>query len=251
MNAVEPPNNTPRKEGILSRYPALVFVLPLVVYLVVGSLEPPPPGEKQPRFSLGLRYEHYPAVYLLKVVLSLVAIRFVWRGYRAFRPVRVSWLALAVGCGGAVAWIALAHLERISGLGGWLGLGTRSAFDPFAEMATPAMACAFLAIRWIGLVLIVPLIEEMFLRGFLIRYITTEQWDTLPLNQVSRAALVAGTAVPMLMHPQELLASFVWFSAVSWLMLKKNNIWDCVAAHSITNLLLGCYVLFSGEWWLM
>lgn len=251
MNSIEPPTKTPLEEGIFRRYPALAFVLPLLVYLLVGSLEPLPPGEPPPSFSLGLRYEHYPAIYLLKVVLSLAAIAFVWRGYRAFQPVRVSRLALAVGVVGAGVWIALAHLERQSGLGGWLGLGKRSAFDPFTEMATPTMAYAFLAIRWTGLVLIVPLIEEMFLRGFLMRYITTEQWVTLPLNQVSRAALVAGTAVPMLMHPQELLASLVWFSAVSWLMLKKNNIWDCVTAHCITNLLLGCYVLYSGEWWLM
>jgi CAAX protease family protein len=57
-----------------------------------------------------------------------------------------------------------------------------------------------------------------------------------------------GTAVPMLMHPGELLAAFVWFSLVTWLMTRTRNIWDCVAAHAVTNLLLGIYVVTQHQW---
>jgi hypothetical protein len=53
------------------------------------------------------------------------------------------------------------------------------------------------------------------------------------------------------MHPQEALAAAVWFSAITWLMLRTRNIWDCVAAHAVTNLLLGLYVVVTGNWWLM
>jgi hypothetical protein len=34
-------------------------------------------------------------------------------------------------------------------------------------------------------------------------------------------------------------------------MLRTRNIWDCVAAHALTNLVLGCYVLASNDWRLM
>ena len=34
-------------------------------------------------------------------------------------------------------------------------------------------------------------------------------------------------------------------------MLRTRNIWDCVAAHAITNLILGIYVVHSGTWRLM
>jgi hypothetical protein len=39
-------------------------------------------------------------------------------------------------------------------------------------------------------------------------------------------------------------------------MAKTRNIWDCVAAHALTNLLLGIYIFASGyiwasdRWWL-
>ena len=61
-------------------------------------------------------------------------------------------------------------------------------------------------------------------------------------------AIVVATGVPMLMHPGELFAAAVWFSMVTWLMLRTKNIWDCVAAHAVTNLLLGIYVMTTGHW---
>ncbi len=59
---------------------------------------------------------------------------------------------------------------------------------------------------------------------------------------------MVGTVFPMLIHPAELLAAAVWFSMVTWLMVRTRNVWDCVAAHAVTNLLLGVYVVTSGEW---
>jgi CAAX prenyl protease-like protein len=106
-------------------------------------------------------------------------------------------------------------------------------------------------VRFIGLVVIVPVIEEFFLRGFLMRFVQAERWWEVPFGTVNRLAVIAGTAVPMLMHPQELIAALVWFSAVTWLMTRTRSIWDCVLAHAVTNLLLGLWVISSGEWWLM
>jgi hypothetical protein len=34
-------------------------------------------------------------------------------------------------------------------------------------------------------------------------------------------------------------------------MVKTRNIWDCVVAHAVTNLLLGVYVVHWGRWHLM
>ncbi len=113
--------------------------------------------------------------------------------------------------------------------------------------ATP-LGYAFLAVRFIGLAVVVPIIEEMFLRGFLMRFMTSENWWTLPLGAVSRNAIYAGTLYGMLTHPAELLAAAAWFSLVTWLMLRTKNVWDCVIAHAMTNLLLGVWVVTTGEW---
>ena len=136
-------------------------------------------------------------------------------------------------------------------MGGILGSGDRAAFNPFVQFAErPFWAWTFLAIRFFGLALIVPVIEEFFLRGFVMRFVVERDWWEVPFGKVNRLAIVLGTLVPVLSHP-EMIAAAVWFSLVTWLMLRTRNIWDCVAAHAVTNFLLGVYVVVSGDWWLM
>jgi membrane protease YdiL (CAAX protease family) len=235
------------------------------------ALEATSPG-LLPKFS----YQQYPWVYSAKLVLVILTMIAVLPGYRTF-PWRVSSLSVVVGVVGVVLWIVLCQLrlepaiigplDRFLGglIPGWepadtpsigllrmLGTGERSAYNPLVYLADqPAWAWGFLAIRFVGLALVVPVIEEFFLRGFLMRFVVHDQWWQVPFGTATRAALVVGTGVPMLMHPGELLAAFVWFSLVSWLMVRTRNIWDCVVAHGVTNLLLGVYVVMFDQWQLM
>jgi len=255
----------------LARQPALTFLLPFVVYMLVGSLEPAAPkpltdaqlaapepvrqqmAEGTPN-RFGLRYKHYPIIYTVKIALTIAAILFVLPGYRQF-PLHISALAVVVGVVGVVLWIWICSLQlepRLLaplGLDALLGLGDRPAYNPLEQLqANPAWAYTFLAIRFVGLALVVPVIEEFFLRGFVMRFVQGDQWWEVPFGQVTPLAVVVGTAVPMLMHPGELLAAFVWFSLVTWLMIRTRNIWACVAAHAVTNLLLGIYVVTQNQW---
>jgi len=242
--------------GLLAAYPWAVFVVPFAVYMLVGSLEPSP---DKPFSQLGftIDYSAYPLVYTAKIVATLVAIAAVFPGYRQF-PFRLSPLAFIVGVVGVVLWIGLCKLELEARLLGPLGydqiadLGRRPGFNPLAEMADrPALAYAFLAVRLFGLALVVPLIEEYFIRGFVMRFVIDADWPKVPFGTLTPTAAVAGTLLPMLMHPAELFAAAVWFTLVTWLMFKTKNIWDCVAAHAVTNGLLGAYVLATGEWQFM
>jgi len=251
--------------ALLSHHPWLTYLLPFLVYMVVGSFEPAPPkpptllpdGSPRPVANtnwFGLEYRHYPIVYTLKIALTIGAMLIVLPGYRQF-PFRVSLLAIGVGIVGVVLWIWLCQLglERRAfdalGLDKFLKLGERPAFNPLDELAdTPEWAYTFLAIRFLGLALVVPIIEEFFLRGFVMRFVIRDEWWKVPFGEVTPAAIAAGTIVPMLMHPGELLAAAVWFSLVTWLMIRTRNIWDCVAAHAVTNLLLGTYVVTQQQW---
>jgi CAAX prenyl protease-like protein len=253
------------RAGVLNRHPWLTFLLPFIVYMLAGSFEPGPPdppillpdGTSRPVVNenrFGLEYKHYPIVYTAKIALTVAAMIFVLPGYRQF-PFRISPLAIGVGVVGVVLWIGICNLniERTLltplGLADFLGLGDRPAFNPLKVLNdTPAWAYTFLVIRFIGLAVIVPIIEEFFLRGFLMRFVVNENWWNVPFGTLTTTAAVVGTAVPMMMHPAELLAALVWFSLITWLMVHTKNIWDCVAAHAVTNLLLGIYVVTRGAW---
>jgi len=236
----------------------LAYILPLVVFSVLTAIEPKPRAEDLPDADAHapasaawyeIEYRHYPLVYSTKIALTVAAMAYAWPVYRRTWR-RPGALAVLIGVLGVVAWVLLAMLQER--LGSTFEFGKRSAFNPLQRFDDqPGLAFAFLAVRLLGLVVVVPIAEEFFLRGFLVRYLVDQEWWRVPFGTINRAALIAITVAPILMHPNEALAALVWFSAVTWLMVRTRNIWDCVAAHAITNLLLGAYVISTGNWWLM
>jgi CAAX prenyl protease-like protein len=237
----------------IERRPWLPWVLPFVVYMVCGTFEP---TATKPFELAGLviDYASYPLVYTAKILLTMAAIGAVWPGYRQF-PFRVTLLAPLVGAVGAVLWIGICKLELETallgplGLDSILGLGERAAFDPLDRLAdNPLWAYSFLAIRFWGLVAVVPLVEEFFLRGFVMRFVIDAEWSKIPFGTLTPMAVAVGTLAGMLTHPGELFAAAVWFTLVTWLMFATRSIWDCVVAHGVTNLLLGIWVVTTGDW---
>jgi hypothetical protein len=247
------PGTPPELPAWLERWPWLGPVLPFVVYMVCGMFEP---TESKP-FELGglvIDYAAYPQVYTVKILLTLAAVAAVWPSYQQF-PFRVTLLAPVVGAVGVVLWIGICKLELEPallgplGLDSILGLGQRSAFNPLDELAEhPLWAYGFLAIRFLGLVAVVPLIEEFFLRAFVMRFVIDAEWSKIPFGTLTPTAIVAGTLFGMLTHPAELFAAAVWFTLITWLMFATRSVWDCVVAHGVTNLLLGIWVVTTGDW---
>ena len=247
---------TPPVAAWLSRHPWVAPVLPFAVYMLCGVFEP---TEEKPFELLGfaIEYAAYPQIYTVKILLTMFAIFAVWPGYRQF-PFRVTLLAPTVGIVGVVLWIGIFKLELEStllgplGLDSLLGLGTRSAFNPLEKLSDrPFWAYGFLAIRFWGLVAVVALSEEFFLRVFVMRFVIDADWWKVPFGTLTPVAIAAGTLLPMLLHPAEMFAAAVWFSLVTWLMYKTRNIWDCVVAHAVTNLLLGVWVVTTGDWYFL
>ena len=115
---------------------------------------------------------------------------FVLPGYRQF-PFRISPLAIAVGVVGVVLWIW--HLQPAPRTEAPRPARPRLASSASATAppttrskqltATPTWAYTFLAIRFLGLALVVPIIEEFFLRGFLMRFVAGRQLVESALRQ--------------------------------------------------------------------
>ncbi len=272
-NPLLDPENAPLpKSGWLRRYPGVTFLLPFVTFMLVGMFEPSRPDEKKAEptddpavISLDdekeshealMPYEYYPRVYTIKIVLTTLAMLAVIPGYLAF-PLRVNAIAWLVGAVGAVAWIILAKIQVATYpmlpemLSKALEMGGRTGFNPLVELKDdPTWAWTFLGIRFFGLVVVVAVIEEFFLRGFLMRYVMDIDWHLIPFGVVNKLGLATVLIFPVIYHPERLAAA-AWFSLVTWMMLRTRNIWDCVIAHAVTNLLMGLWVVFSGDWWMM
>ena len=263
MTSLEPSSaagkqvTTDRSQSLLERHRWLVFVLPFAVYMLAGAVEPSH-GESGGNFlGLSIPYSAYPLIYTLKIGLTLAAMALVLPGYRQFRR-PPGMLAVIIGAVGIVVWVGGCKLSDVCGLTDLLTVALtklhmyapRPAYDPLTELAAvPAWAWTFLGIRFFGLVAVVPIIEEFFLRGFLMRVVMEADWWKVPFGQASRAAVIVALAWPLLTHqPGEYLAGIAWFGMVTWLMVRTRNPWDCVVAHAVTNLLLGIYVMVWHNW---
>lgn len=206
----------------------------------------------QPLMDRGSRWfpadrSWYPTTYSATILLtSLITLMAMPRLLRV--RFRVSPLAIGIGVAGIFVWLALwwvgKYIPYLSSF-----VQARDAFNPFTELKSdPNWMYAFLGIRVFGLVLLVPVVEEFFLRGFLTRYIDHPDWDRVPIDYLSKLSITGIAVYAVLTHSPEPLAAVAWFMLITYLFIKTKNIWDCVVAHSVTNLLLGAYVLATGTW---
>ncbi|MFO7907116.1 MAG: CAAX prenyl protease-related protein [Planctomycetota bacterium] len=259
-------------QQILERHPWLPFVLPFAVFMLSGFLEPstqadpvsPRPAssvatdspETKPRERSGDEFPalSYPVAYTLRIALTGFAILLVIPTWAKI-PWGYSPWAVAVGLLGGALWIGICqlniadHVLRGLGLEHWSWFGARASFDPYTALGdTPAMMVSFLAVRLVGLACMVPLIEEFFLRGFLMRFIEKADWWTIDLGTVGQKAAITATVYGILAHPAEPLAAAAWFSLITVLHARTGSLWNCVLAHAITNGMLGLYVLTFRDW---
>jgi len=143
------------------------------------------------------------------------------------------------------------HLEErmASLLPAWLRPGERSGFNPFQELSHPLAVWGFVVVRLVGLAVLVPVVEELFWRGFLLRWIISPDWEDVPLGKYQVTSFVLVTLLFTLAHP-EWLAAACYCMLLNGLMYWKRDLWDCIVAHGVSNLVLGAYVLSTGAWWL-
>jgi CAAX prenyl protease-like protein len=181
--------------------------------------------------------------YTLKV-LVVASLAFLYRRTWAdFRPMpRPQSIALAVMTGLCVfvLWIKLE---------GWYPalplLGKRTGFDPGTLSA--AWKLPFLTVRFLGLVLLVPLIEELFWRSFLIRWLIDPNFLKVPIGQVTPSAAAITSAVFAFSHPEwlpALLTGLLWV----WLLWQTRSLSACLISHAVANLALGIHVVATGDW---
>jgi len=228
--------------------PWITCMAPLVTFMVAGSFLPSAEGGGLAG-TLGIPFSAYPWAYAVVVGLTLTAIGWCWRDIVPWLG-RPSWWPALVGVGLVVPWVVLASLQRDAG---WtFGIGERAAFDPFTAFGgARAASWAFLAVRALGLVVAVPIAEELFLRGFLMRYVVREEFWRVPFGTVTATAAAACIGYAVATHPAEAVAAAVWFATVMGIAAATRKPIDCILAHAGTNLALGAWVLATGSWWLV
>lgn len=221
----------------------IAYIAPFAMFMILTQIE-----------TFEALRPHYPWVYGAKIALIVATI--IWCAGKGKWPpfsTKGFGLAIAFGLVGLVAWIGISQLaieQRLMEVAPFLKniIGERVGYNVWKEIPSQPGAIAFLAVRLIGLAIVVPIIEELFWRGFLLRYLIDERFNTVPIGTYTTFSFVIVTLFFALVHP-EILAALVWGAGINFLLYRTQNLWAAVLGHAVTNLSLGIYVLTTGAWY--
>jgi CAAX prenyl protease-like protein len=214
--------------------PIFVRSLPFGLYLVFLALANLLP-DWAPGFDL--RW-----LYPVKAVAVALALAVLWRQYSELKswalPFRHLLLSLAAGLVVLVLWV---NLDA-----GWMLMGeVGKGYNP--TDAAGQIDWLLVAFRIAGAALVVPVMEELFWRSFLQRWVQQPDFLSLDPAKIGVKALLIASALFAVEHVQW-LAGLVAGLAYGWLYIRTRNLWAPIIAHAVTNGVLGGYVVATGRW---
>lgn len=131
-----------------------------------------------------------------------------------------------------------------------LGFAARTeGFNPNIFANQSPLYWPTIAFRFLRLVIVVPLVEEIFWRGFLLRYLIDEKFYAVPFGKFSSFSFWAVSAAFMLAHSMpDWIAAFITGMAYNAVAYRTKSLTSCVIVHAVTNLLLGLWIMRTHQW---
>ncbi len=214
----------------LMQYPWLPYVSPFLAFIALTV----PAG-----FFPG-------AAHLLYLLKTLLVGGLLWYWRRSY----ISDLAPGLSPAGYLAAAAAGLLV----LPAWIlpealfpQIGAGAGFDPYAFGCPEAAVPALMAVRLAGAVLVVPLMEELFWRSFLLRYLVHPDFQKVALGTFTWFSFV-GVVVLFGLEHHRWIQGMIAGAVYTALVVGQKSLRGCVLAHAVTNLGLGVYVIATQNW---
>lgn len=189
---------------------------------------------------LGLGALEYP--FRVAVLASVI-----WIFSRQAVDLRMpNWLgSIALGIAVFVMWVTPEVL--------WPAYRSHWIFTTFGkvESSVPAELRAdplVLIFRFARAALIVPIVEELFWRGWLMRWLIKNDFLSVPLGAYARDAFWITAALFGLEHGPYWEVGLLCGIAYNWWMVRTRSLGDCILTHAVTNGILSAYVISGGHW---
>jgi CAAX prenyl protease-like protein len=227
---------------------AFMMVLPLITSLI-GWDHPAAPWWRQDP-------AHF--IYPLQTIVALGLLVHYRRSYTFQWSWKWSLVAIPAGATGIFFWLlptmAYDHFEltgKTTGILSWLGVDARAdGFDP-SVFENPSAWWTVVLLRFLRAVVVVAFVEEIFWRGFIMRFV--HDWDgdfwKQPFGRASWLTWAATTGLFVVAHASEDRAAAFIYGTLTWLLcVWSKNLGACVIMHATANLLMGLYIMHTGKY---
>lgn len=214
-------------------FPSAARVAPFAVFIAFLAMQPYLERLFDPRW-----------VVVTRGLAVAAVLAFLWRHYEELDRARLragagEWaLAVGVGIGIFFLWIAFSS--------GWTTFGELSGgFMPLR--ADGSLDVTLAGLRLFGLVLVVPVMEELFWRSFVMRRIDSAEFLRLDPRRASLVAFALSSGLFALEHSQW-FAGLIAGMAYALLYMRSRNLLIPIVSHATTNAILGTWILVTGSW---
>ena len=210
------------------------FVAPFLLFMVILTVEGYFPEE------------HY-IIYPFKTLLVGAVIAWYWRALPSLTP-SAPVISILIGIVGVVLWVGLDPWAMK--LNARLMQGTvtpQIGRNPFA-LYPENWAWVLFGFRLVGIALVVPIMEELFWRGFLMRWLIKDDFPAVRLGTYQPFSFFVTTALFASVHGSEWFLAVVVGLIYGFWFIRTKRLGDIMLAHGVTNLLLALYCLTSGDW---
>jgi len=216
--------------------PLPAYALPMVFFVCSLALVSPLKKIGGPFWLAAPEFWLYP----LQTVCCGALLLWFWRNYHFHALAQIPF-TIATAILVFVLWISPQS---------FFGFSPRTdGFNPDLLVAHPVVYWSTVLLRFLRLVIIVPLVEEIFWRGLLLRYFIDEKFDRVPFGSFSWVSFAAVTVGFVFVHsPADWLAAAVTGALYNLVAYRTKSLSSCVLAHAVTNLLLGIWIMTTKQW---
>lgn len=216
------------------------FIAPFVVFMLLLAAVPFFDGLFRSHDSLFLSSSKY-WIFPLQTVVCGGILWWFWPCYQ-LKPV-VGWaFTLAIAVLVLAIWIAPQELL------GWPAR-IEGGFDPTLFEGNPALFAGVVFFRFVRLVVVVPLLEEIFWRGFLLRDTIHPRFTEVPLGTFTwKSFAIVSVAFGLAHWGPDFIPALITGALYNLVAYRTKSLSACVVAHAVTNLLLGFYIMRTGQW---
>jgi CAAX prenyl protease-like protein len=164
-------------------------------------------------------------------------------------PVRPSRFVASVLLGIAVFFIWIAPDVLVPGYRNFILFSNAIVGHPAANTASAdKISLLFLVFRVLSSVITVPIIEELFWRGWMMRWIAAKNFTDIPVGTYNAEAFWMVAVLFASEHGPYWDVGLVTGVIYNWWAIRTGNLTDCVIAHAVTNACLAIYVIGWGQW---
>ena len=116
------------------------------------------------------------------------------------------------------------------------------------SLSTATLSWPVLALRMFRGVIIVPIIEELFWRAWMMRWLIDNDFEKVPLGTYSAQAFWIVAILFASEHGPYWDVGLVCGIVFNWWMVRTKSLGDLIFTHAVANFALSAYVIVTGKW---